>query len=491
MSKICHIHRIPVHIFPVIQEYLLSVDYLLLLNSSKSVFQEVKQESRQICLNENESTKFCTNEEFRNEILLKVKHPEFQLKIVINSIDLSIVPEILNTRFLSLVLNYSIEIGDYFGSLSIKNIVMTHNQNIVFFPLRNPFLEHLVISDFQNLSDISNLAHLQSIKLEKCPAISDVSCLNNVHCLALRHCENVVEVSELGNICKLSIHYCNKIKNISKLTNNKHLSIFHCAGIISGFIPLTKSQCVETNHIKAYPSSMLFMNTKVTKEILFENYSDKKIYLPKSLRKLRLRDSNIVETANFSILQSVHLHNCSGLAKLEGFSSISFISIENCSSLSNITDLVNSDGESKVRRIILSNCSSITNFTSLKNIPAVTIEACPYFENGYDVENVTELTIDSCPRFSDPSMLQGCKVLELKSLRAVHTLKGLKDVPKVVIESVGIHSYEGLGNNLSIITNLDERLWKDFSSASNYQQIGELDNGSTFYMLKNTHRFSS
>ena len=73
--------------------------------------------------------------------------------------------------------------------------------------------------------------HKLSLNLTGCPNITDVSALGNVHTLKLSLCQNITDVSALGNVHTLDLVGCNNITDVSALRNVNTLYLHGCPQI--------------------------------------------------------------------------------------------------------------------------------------------------------------------------------------------------------------------------------------------------------------------
>ena len=104
-----------------------------------------------------------------------------------------------------------------------------------------------------DLTNVSVLKNLHTLKLNRCSLIKDVSMLGNVKHLDLSY-TNVEDVSMLGNIDTL-ILYHTKVKDVSKLLNVKYLDISYCD--IEDVSSLYKTKCIKMSAINTKDVSML------------------------------------------------------------------------------------------------------------------------------------------------------------------------------------------------------------------------------------------
>jgi hypothetical protein len=93
-------------------------------------------------------------------------------------------------------------------------------------PLNN--VHTLKIIGCYNITDVSALNNVHTLDLSECKNITNVNVLRNVHTLILTGCENITDVSELGNVHTLNLTGCDKITDFSALKNIYDLDLKFC-----------------------------------------------------------------------------------------------------------------------------------------------------------------------------------------------------------------------------------------------------------------------
>ena len=111
----------------------------------------------------------------------------------------------------------------YYDNISFRNIVLSK--------IYNPYKQLRLNLSWCNISDVSTLGNVHTLKLNRCDNIEDVSALGNVHTLDLSGCDNIEDVSALGKVHNLDLSYCKKIKNVSALGNVYNLNLNYCDNI--------------------------------------------------------------------------------------------------------------------------------------------------------------------------------------------------------------------------------------------------------------------
>jgi len=106
-------------------------------------------------------------------------------------------------------------------SIYVKNYVKNYDKNEAL-SISIGKLYSLSVYGSDNLTDVSMLGNVHTLKLMYCERITDVSNLD------LTGCMNVSDVSNLGNVHTLNLSFCNKIRDISMLGNVKELDLYEC-----------------------------------------------------------------------------------------------------------------------------------------------------------------------------------------------------------------------------------------------------------------------
>jgi hypothetical protein len=235
MNKDSHtLSLIPKDLFPIIQQYISLLDYDCFMNSSKTIFHEVKFETIYYQLTNKLSQQFLVNEDnFRAKILAKVKDPLRQIGLILENEDTSsgaenALPFPVNKLQYS---NYEIQ--------SLRQFAQIPNLKIYFFNSTIDSchglegLQKLELSGFFQLIDISSLRSLTEVTLCNCRYLSNINPLSNLHRLKLIYCPKIEDVSCLRNIHDLTLEVCENISDISSLTNNRKIMIKDCPKIKS------------------------------------------------------------------------------------------------------------------------------------------------------------------------------------------------------------------------------------------------------------------
>ncbi len=84
-----------------------------------------------------------------------------------------------------------------------------------------------------NITDVSFLGYVHTLKLNCCMNLENVSALGTVYDLDLSVCIKVSNISKLGKIHKLDLSGCKKIRDVSVLGSVHTLNLSCCENLIN------------------------------------------------------------------------------------------------------------------------------------------------------------------------------------------------------------------------------------------------------------------
>jgi hypothetical protein len=501
--------KLPGHVFYRIRDYLSYLQYVLLMNSSKRVFKDVKHETVYYSLGMDLSVRFLIDQKFQSLLLSRIKDKSKQLGLIFfeyhrNLLKLGKLKKLtmLNTKQLT---------NEVFSKSfqSIPFLRICNNPDLISLDNISPEILKLHLMNFDKLIDISNFNTLKACKLVRCnvlkdisplsnllklilsdcPEITDISCLGRLQQLQLIDCPGLTHLKGLGNIPEIKIDRCTNILSIEELTNNKRVFL-HRMDHLKDFSSLTDSQEI---HLISDPQSQAPQSSFGQFHLFYECFSLKlskfqvspatELFpatkegemkssrcFPPKVKKLILQECSFSPSLSsvqqeFDCLTFLELNDIKDLRGVSAFGHIKSLRIVNCQSLGSLNGL-GPEGNSNV---FLSGCSAVNDFSALNGIPKVTIESCSGFTDGNHVKNVTNLTITTCANISCISMLRDVYSLTIVSCGEVNSLIGLENVHELtILYCFGIYNILGIGNNYKIVfplfsglLNLDTGILKD------------------------------
>jgi len=166
--------------------------------------------------------KYCFDENYRKSIDSKIGNKQLKLDIDFHINDYSILKNVHIIEFA--LFNQDINIkGTKTHTLLFENI-----KHINFINIGN--VKNVKIYECENIENIHILGNLHSLELSRCN-ITDVSVLDNIKTLRINNCNNITDVSNLGKIHNLTITCCNGITDVSSLGNVYKLDLSYCYNI--------------------------------------------------------------------------------------------------------------------------------------------------------------------------------------------------------------------------------------------------------------------
>ena len=171
----------------------------------------------------------------------------------VRELDLTFCSKVRDVRSLGKV--YKLSIGGTYGNrVTYEGIEALSNVYELYLgsctvtdvsPLAN--IHTLTLDRCDNITEVSPLSNIHTLTLDNCRNITDVSPLANIHTLTLQNCDNITDVSPLANIHTLNLLF-NNITNVSPLEKIHTLTLQDCDNItdvspLSSVINLTIKYC--------------------------------------------------------------------------------------------------------------------------------------------------------------------------------------------------------------------------------------------------------
>jgi hypothetical protein len=463
--------KVPTCLFEEIVSYSIPRSYCNFVSTSKRIFSQVRLETRQIYLRSPFSFKFLETVAFREKILRLIKHPERQLFIELEdklpsetSGDIVIFSLTFKSFHLSLLDDFR------FGFHSVRNIVIESARGL-WLTSSFPRLENLQSLDLHlyNLTDISNLSHLQSITLRNSKKITNVNCLANVRILKIITFDLLNDVSGLGAIPQLVIKDCPSLSDISPLRDNHSLSILDCIRVkdFHSFTPTnavsiqidlgyqyggTVSSWDKVDFVKWCPKA---------RTIEIRNYNWESIQLGPNVYSLvidggyyRRNDASNLTQLHFVTLAGCNLTNVNGLKEVQA------VYLVSCHTLVDIKGL----GGNKF--VSIRDCWSIKDYSSLTTVDRVEIYGS-FMKSAKGLEGVSHLTLMECKELLDISMLGNAMYLKLQSIKSLIGCKALVTIARLIL-FIPIHCWAVIGVNHEMVRLTYDRFvkYEDFFPAA-------------------------
>jgi hypothetical protein len=490
---------LPSSLYPIIQPYLSCLDYLLLMNTSKSAFGEIKRDTVWYIFNDMYGTRDISGSQYlrsiiiQENILKKIKNPGNQLNIYLagcglkdpsSSFRLGFVPEFPMlphpVRSLHLLNCYiddaHVSFDMFFPGVKELEIESTNSTSVGKFPVL-PALEKLTLWNFRNLSTVSSFSCLKELFLSRCDNLVDVSPLSKLSTLYLSFCNQVIDISPLRNIPSLTFHYCSGITNISCLTKGRveKIKILDCDSILS-YEPLKR---IKNVFLSILPSKLpLFEESKVlafktcgrvtnfiqTSPILYSLYFE------------RLLALTSLSFGSFCSLTKITLIECHAIKDLSSLKNMYFIEIRRCYHIHSLDSFL---GEKNVKLIFEQNTpitirregedmaevlkpplldlQLMKAATSLKYLH---LTACHIISVKY-CANLHTVILERCKELNTIHMLYRVFHVELISCPQIRSLEKLENVSEIIISDCSsLQSLEGLsGQNKKIVLDDNRENW--------------------------------
>jgi hypothetical protein len=450
---------LPIPLYKEIKEFLIPFDFNVFLGTSK-IFVAVKHELRFLNLTSDSSLEFCTDPEFRSDVLERIHDPKLQLSLCQMKMSDEMLHEFLlhpaNSLYLLSALNLH-KIPNWQTCLSNRNFIFLQS-NLEITTLKGiETVNSLSIDSFYKLTTVGSIYNLKEVRFTSCGSLTDLSSLSGLDKLELINCGMVSDVKSVMAVKFLRFKFCPGITSLIAHPNNERMIIESCSNI-SKFDFSKKTGYLSTDLITDYEKSCQLINVTAFEvpESQSREYRDDKFFLNQNLNILRIKIPCLISSFHeFKNLSEVFVTGNKEITHLNGLETVRRVSITNCLNLNDISSL------GKNQCVYLNNCPSVSTFVALKCIPRVSLTYCNITDLS-EVDQVQYLTLHVCSNIRETTCsLQAGRVKHLQLFNCgFPSLKGAKDIPVVEI-SVCAHApsfLNELGNNDKIILIYDKTI---------------------------------
>lgn len=367
------------------------INWRSLMNTSKTLFFEIKRETIYLQLNKNYSIQFLLNEEFRILVRRSIYRSDVQLGIdlscislLLDNYDLSCLNHLHYVDLSCTKLTKTNNLGHihelHLNSTDVRDITLLKHVHtldmtgctILQLPLNSSELRNLYELDLSfcsQLTDVSPLRHIHRLNLSRCVNVVDVCALANVYDLNLSGCIRVTDVSQLGRVHTLDLSRCPGITDISALAAVHTLYLYNCPNIEKGLDDL---QTVHELHISRYNVIDLSQFGKIRKLCL--SYCSRVITPP-----------DIITSASSPLTLPAPIIPTMMLFEPLPSLALNF---------------------QHMQELILDHCDTIDDLSAISTIPVVSLNCCDKIESINSLHSVQKLTLLGCERISKIDFLQ-------------------------------------------------------------------------------------
>jgi hypothetical protein len=390
----CYWKTIPRELTLEVLSFLSGRESHCLYKSSQSVFTDLEYEQRKIRINTKTTQTFLKNKDYQQYVLSKIKDPEEQLEIQVETIG-KMVDHLLSLPAYALNIN-RVCVSDPLLLTDHKYLKFASCIQSELKGFKN--LASFHVKDSEKLQKLHNLPNLEELFVSNCPLLNEICCSLKLRKLSLQNLislkmvkyfksENGQETEILSTCEYLQIYGCERVEKVEKLMIN--------------------ARRVETNY------SNLINLTQLSKI--------KHLSLSFHLWGLPM--------AMLSKLFELTLHGCNRISSLKGLSKIPVLRIFYCSNLKDISDL-----SAHNQSVSISYCHQVVDYRPLRNIHHnINISAQEKFNDAHDVINATTVTLQDCPNLVDVTMLSNVQNFTLHSMQGISCLAGLHSLCAICI----------------------------------------------------------
>ncbi len=495
------IRLIPTEIFKIIQSYLTKSDWRNLLNSNKTIFQNIKEETVYYDLfidwrKKGANEKFFQITDDLSRFYQSVKDKHHQISLRINSPTEENIQQCSDffpgihkltlrtnngkcnfwkkspnmtifSNIHHLILHYVEGIHHLTGLVGIKILEISISQSIIAIDYI-PGLKRLVLDTLNELTDISNYSHIPELMINNCYKLNFKNPGNHNKLSITSH--EIDDISIFQNIQYLTINYLSNLLN----DNHSHLPIFyhliHLHLDFSDIKIFNFSYFPNLQFLKlalaCIPSNVMFPASLKIAE--FSNCSFDDLSVVRHVKQLKFSDCEGEGFNDISVLSNAYTLHFNGM-ELDDVGSLgrvhdliieSVVSVKGLSKLGQVHHLEllcygitsleglgqgNSD-------ITLAHIKEKIDFSPLRSVYKVTIEFSDGLVDGSMLSNVQHLTLLKCNCFTNTNALGNVKSLFFINCEGIKRLDGLENVPHVHLEKCDqIEDIDCLGKQQSLI----------------------------------------
>jgi hypothetical protein len=505
------IDAIPAELFVFIQSYLRELEYRNLMNTSQSLFQDIKFHTVKYTFQG--PYKWKQMQGFHSDKEKKEYFSELVNSVVARKADQ--ISVVLYQPRLKEVRQYSF----LFPGIHNLSILCPYKQSLKGFPMHSAFsnISHVIISNVTlNYYFPAGLENVEILEFDRCEDLANINSLSQVTTL-----------KKLVIDCCYDLHTLNLVTNVPEMfirdsavedcsfVGNQNIIHLECSTGRSftfggSFQSLSNVQALTLKcdfHENRYPYDTLLPLQQIPFISLYNtthnaNYYSLPVFYGKQIKlhNFDLSSWDGAELPNVEILELIeckisvlpitpNLHslkivdcdslaNFPFLAKLKKclisgvnckltdvsmFAHVNYLQlkllpyVDDISMLGRIPHLI-MIGINKVTSlqglgkgnsdILLYGCTGITDFSPLKNVYKLHLNRLNQFTNAEQVSGVNHLTISHCNHFEDTSPLGQVKSLHFSECKALKTLTGLKNISRLIIHHCKhVEDFSGMGNH--------------------------------------------
>jgi hypothetical protein len=449
-----YFHTLPHDVFKVIKSFISSQEsysgYRNLLNTSKSVFSELKQATVSYnitCKEENlNRMSFLTN---------NVRNSSKQVRLSLRRSSSMYKADVLLSHVIRLfpqgLLLFSI-IGFPFRDISCStfgNIVEIELIDLPEFTNLSDELHGVKILHFRNLpklidvSGISKSTALNSVQIWSCSNLSDsaLAPLYGIKNVSVRFCDSISGITHLGNHEEFDFCESRGRSLVTCLNNFQQCQSFT---MFSSFCDRCDYSSLETI------SRSLALYTQVSRKSLlplnrfigdslelsgFELIHSRFLRSCPNLTELKLSQCTGIDFADFQTnvlptlpLKTLHLSDFNDIINTKGMEKIEMLRLSNLASLVSLNDLGVAN-----KNVCLENLPQIRDFSPLQDVYEVCINSCPKLVDVSMLKKVKKLVLFGCTGIINVSALDSCRSLLLHRCNNLLSLKGVNHIKKITI----------------------------------------------------------
>lgn len=412
-------------IFRIFQEYLDSIEFILLLNTSKKI-SEVKIEAIYFFLKPYYSKQYLENLDFYQLIQSKIRNPSQQIGLnltTINSFNPTTPPLYSEKWQVHQVKWDKATVLSLEFLQTVKKIIFTRNplihQSSLIFPPLITHCEYLDLSYCRNIQDFSYFPFLKKLKflsLRHNLNLLSTEFLSHIPSLSLLECYNLEDISSLGYSIQtfVSLLECEKINNFRSLQGIPNLQLSACYGLKDKDLIFFQScHSLDISYCRNITDIELLRNIPILNLAGCPQISTLSSMTNQSYHKLKLPDfsNQMLTIPKFQRVFHLSLRNFTGLRDIKILEDIpiSFLDLGFNPDLIDVSPLQNNKW---IQNLCLTGCG-IINANPLKHISNLDLSHCSELVYIEELGDQHTLNLASCPEIIGVTHLFKVKQLNL------------------------------------------------------------------------------
>ncbi len=452
--------HLPLEIIRLIQSYSTHDDFHYLLNTSKQSFQDTKKRLIILNLTSTKSEQYLIDNSFRGRVLTVVENGWKQVKLHIlgNNKNIWNLSSDIPIHSLSLDRQNVVRLYEMDSLQRLANIEVLSGiwcRNLI---PTIPGVKRLGIHKVEgDITNASNLRHLESLELRNSIALIDINSLRDVPNIKLDDCRKMTDFSIFHHTRQknLALSRCLHLASVESFRMIHHLELKDCQSLedvspLHGIHHLVLEQCPKVNDISGLGGHHILHLHICSRDMVgYESL----VHIP----HIALSANNIVDVSVLRHAKSVILAQCERIVDVSPLANAKIVKIRFCNLIKEVKSLKNVESLTILRGFIKGPLDQ-DQLNQLKN-RQLTLRDVPVKSFSFLQPEVRELFLEESEMLPTilskevdhlPQYFRHLQSLTLEYLRIEH-VNGLGDIPCLRLrDCYQLVDITALGRNRSV-----------------------------------------